>query len=177
MEQSGTHHCLCIRACISSTLSPREWTILDKSGHCTQGSTIILSFKEGHSENLSFFEYISDLHPLILGLPWRRQHNTQINWSTGEIISWTEHCFESCFPLAGKIINKSVTVALLSPVSELPDSSCVPECYQDLREVVSKAQATCLPLHHPYDSRIHPFFFAAWTRLPFSPAGAGYTFL
>lgn len=38
----------------------------------------------------------------------------------------------------------------LSP-STLPDVSRVPPEYQDYSEVVSKAKATSLPLHRPYD--------------------------
>lgn len=111
---------------------------------------VMLSFRDGHTELLSFYLYHSTHHPLILGYPWLRLHNPHIDWSTGKVLSWGRDCWGNCVPQ----LHALKTPTDESSVSGNPDLIGVPECYWELREVFSKSRATSLPPHRPYDCAI-----------------------
>ncbi len=37
---------------------------------------------------MTFHLYHSTHHPLILGYPWLKQYNPQIDWATGRVLGW-----------------------------------------------------------------------------------------
>ncbi|KAI3369234.1 hypothetical protein L3Q82_007781 [Scortum barcoo] len=89
----------------------------------------------------------SPSYPLVLGLPWLKAHNPNIDWSTCTITSWSPFCLANCLHSA------SPSPPPLEPtISEVPDLSSVPSVYHDLAPVFSKAKATSLPPHRPYDA-------------------------
>ncbi|KAI3366835.1 hypothetical protein L3Q82_009486, partial [Scortum barcoo] len=91
----------------------------------------------------------SPSYPLVLGLPWLKAHNPNIDWSTCTITSWSPFCLANCLHSA------SPSPPPLEPtISEVPDLSSVPSVYHDLAPVFSKAKATSLPPHRPYDCPI-----------------------
>lgn len=48
----------------------------------------VLCLSGNHQEKISFHITDSPHVPLVLGLPWLKLCNPQINWSTGKIMSW-----------------------------------------------------------------------------------------
>ena len=49
-----------------------------------------------HYETLSLLVISSPFSPVVLGYPWFRTHNPQIDWGTGRILSWSTHCLSQC---------------------------------------------------------------------------------
>lgn len=114
-----------------------------------------------------------------------------MNWSTGQILSWSDKCAVTCCsPDSTPLEPQSDrTLAALSSVphvtpglsdEEFPDQHSISNilpCYLDLKEVFNKAKATSLPPHCPYDcaieihrrgtgSRYHmTLFIPSWSRL------------
>lgn len=93
------------------------------------------------TEQLSFHLFSFPLHALILGLPWLSKHNPHINCGSGEMSSWGKDCTAGCFK-APSISKTSSDHKLpfpeLSPGiahPDYPDSSKVPKCYHNLKEV------------------------------------------
>lgn len=50
---------------------------------------MFLRVSGNHSEQISLYVIPSRSSPLILGLPWLRLHNPQIDWSTQTIVNWS----------------------------------------------------------------------------------------
>ncbi|KAL0150433.1 hypothetical protein M9458_054260 [Cirrhinus mrigala] len=110
-----------------------------------------LQFTTGflHTENLSFYLIQAPCHPIILGLPWLKQHEPQISWSEGEITQWSDGCFPQCFPALNHETVDMAAVTIDSPIAEN-----IPSVYHDLAEAFSKTQATQLPPHRTSDCAI-----------------------
>lgn len=51
-----------------------------------------------HKEILSLDAIASPLFPVILGLPWLRAHNPQVDWATGQIYFHSAYYQEHCLP-------------------------------------------------------------------------------
>ncbi|GLD52992.1 retrotransposon Gag-like protein 6 [Lates japonicus] len=49
-----------------------------------------------HSEKISFHLVNAPRNPLLLGLPWLKTHNPHIDWSSGQILSWSDACHHHC---------------------------------------------------------------------------------
>lgn len=89
------------------------------------------------------------LNSIILGILWLKLHNPHIDWSTATICNWSNHCHARCL--------KSVLPARTtspSPVPEEINLTNVPSDYHDMQQVFSKASASSLPAHRPYDCAI-----------------------
>lgn len=82
---------------------------------------------------------------MFLGLPWLLLHNPSVDWLTRQLYS--DYCSSNCFTSASALVKSPPMEVDLPP----PDLSGVPECYHDLKEVFTKAKATSLLLHRPYD--------------------------
>ena len=44
-----------------------------------------------HHKSISLLVISSPLSPVVLGYPWLKTHNPQIDWATGRVISWSRH--------------------------------------------------------------------------------------
>ena len=102
-----------------------------------------------HQEEMKLLVLKSPRMPLVLGRPWLRLHNPQVDWSRGLITGWSPGCHATCL--------QSAAGPLLPPQSSMvipPDLSSVPPEYHDLGEVFSKSRATSLPPHRSYDCAI-----------------------
>ncbi|KAK3555047.1 hypothetical protein QTP86_006361 [Hemibagrus guttatus] len=140
------------------------------------------------------------LSEIILEYPWLSVHDPVISWYQGEITHWSQFCFSHC--LGNTAIKSCLTTSVESP-------ECKPvtilSCYQDLQEVFSKAKATQLPPHRPWDcaidllpnamppkSKVYPLsrpetqamedyieeaLSSGFIRLSTSPAAAGFFFV
>lgn len=104
-----------------------------------------------HHETIQFHVLRSPHIPLILGYPWLRRHNPNIDWETGAILGWSPSCHQICLKQA------AAPQRSVNP-SQVPDVTGVPPEYLDFKEVFSKTRATSLPPHRPYDCAIdlHP---------------------
>ena len=117
--------------------------------HQTVPVHMLLSGK--HHETIQFHVLRSPHIPLILGYPWLRRHNPNIDWETGAILGWSPSCHQICLKQAAAP-QRSVNL------SQVPDVIGVPPEYLDFKEIFSKTRATSLPPHRPYDCAInlHP---------------------
>ena len=102
-----------------------------------------------HQEEMVFHVISSPRIPLVLGRPWMRTYNPQVDWSQGIITGWSPRCHTSCLLSAAEPFS---TTPLRTTAS--PDLTTVPSEYHDLREVFSKSRATSLPPHRSYDCAI-----------------------
>ena len=100
-----------------------------------------------HHETVQFHILSSPRIPLILGYPWLRRHNPHIDWAAGTILGWSPSCHQICLRHAGVPQHSACS-------SATPILSGVPPEYHDFQEVFSKAKATSLPPHRPYDCAI-----------------------
>jgi len=167
--------------------------------HRTKPVNLILS--GNHCEFIQFHLISSPHAPIVLGHPWLRTHNPQIDWVTGKIISWSFFCLSSCLQSA----LPPAEAAAPPPKIEPSDLLSVPMEYHSLGEVFSKQRALSLPPHRPYDcpidllpgaplpssrlfnlsrperksmeSYIHDSLAAGVIRPSSSPVGAGFFFV
>lgn len=131
----------------STTVLALDGSVISKVRRTTR--PVSLTISGNHQETISFFIFQSPFTPIVLGHPWLAKHNPHINWTNGSILSWSLSCHVDCL------------VSAIPPVSsvsvfqeEAGDLSGVPGEYLDLRAVFSRARATSLPPHRPYDCAI-----------------------
>ena len=86
---------------------------------------------------------------LVLGRPWMRNYNPQVDWSRGLIMGWSPQCHATCLQSAARKWS-----APSAPARASPDLSSIPPEYHDLGEVFNKSRATSLPPHRAYDCAI-----------------------
>lgn len=121
--------------------------------HISAPVTMLLS--GNHHESIQFHLLRSPGQSLILGYPWLRQHNPNIDWETGVVREWGRGCHQTCLKEAVIPTNpEPIGPVNPEPVSSVSDISNVPACYHGLREVFNKTKATSLPPHRPYDCAI-----------------------
>uniref|UniRef100_A0A674NT72 ribonuclease H n=1 Tax=Takifugu rubripes TaxID=31033 RepID=A0A674NT72_TAKRU len=95
------------------------------------------------------FVICTPLNSIILGIPWLKLHNPHIDWSTATIRNWSNHCHAHC--LKSALPTRPTNP---SPAPEEINLTNVPSDYHDLQQVFSKASASSLPPHRPYDCAI-----------------------
>ena len=132
-------------------VKPIEATALDGRLLCTVTHRTVplrLGISGNHTESITFHLIDAPQQPVILGFPWLVKHNPHIDWRTGSILQWSEHCHAVCLKSA------LLPAFNTSSSNELSDLSGVPSEYLDLKEVFNKVRATSLPPHRPYDCAI-----------------------
>uniref|UniRef100_A0A4W5NN01 ribonuclease H n=1 Tax=Hucho hucho TaxID=62062 RepID=A0A4W5NN01_9TELE len=166
---------------------PMDARALDgrSTGEVTHSTVPVqLRFSGNHSETIQFL--IASPHvPVVLGLSWLQKHNPMIDWTTSSILGWSPFCHSHCLQAAQPSSSR-----LPQDVSKTVDVSAIPTEYHDLLEVFSKARATSLPPHRPYDCAIdllpgttpprgRLYSLSVWPLGPtsVSPAGAGFFFV
>ena len=103
-----------------------------------------------HQEEIVLLVMSSPRVPLVLGRPWMRKHNPQVDWTRGLITGWSPQCHATCLQSAARKWS-----APSVPAPATPDLSSVPPEYHDLGEVFNKSRATSLPPHRSYDCAIN----------------------
>lgn len=83
-----------------------------------------------HQESTWFYVILSPCNPIILGLPWLRQHKPHISWKGEQILQWDPTCHDQCLTRVNHLAVHTVAI------KELP-----PEFTPDLIEAFSKAKA------------------------------------
>ncbi len=66
---------------------------------------VSLTVSGNHQDTISFT-------PIILGHPWLTQHNPQINWDKGTILSWKLACHINCLVSAVPAVSSAVSSLL-----------------------------------------------------------------
>lgn len=115
-----------------------------------QTISFIVVISGNHSERIRLKIISAPETPLVLGHPWLKLHNPQINWSIGKMLGWSPHCHSACLRSA----LSSVEGPTVPPKHDPPDLTTVPVEYHNLAEVLSKHRALSLPPYRPYDCAI-----------------------
>ena len=55
-----------------------------------------ISISGNHQEEMVFLVLQSPRFPLVLGKPWLRKHNPQVDWVRGLITGWNPECHSTC---------------------------------------------------------------------------------
>ena len=58
--------------------------------------TLFLRIGSLHLEEITFMVLEESTADIILGRPWLNAHQPHIQWATGEILKWSDECFEKC---------------------------------------------------------------------------------
>lgn len=115
-----------------------------KVTHCTVSVTLLLS---GNNSELIQLCLISTLQsPLVLGFPWLKHHNPQINWANNKVYTWSPFWLSHCLQFAP--FPERVSPAPKAAVP--PHLSMVPQEHHDFREGFSKELGVLLSPHCPY---------------------------
>ncbi|KAK3516894.1 hypothetical protein QTP70_028261 [Hemibagrus guttatus] len=96
---------------------------------------------------MSFLLMLSSFTPVMLGFPWLRKHNPHLDWTSSRILEWGTYCLAHC-------LGPAPPTRVANVDEPPPDLSSVPSAYHDLGMAFSKARASSLPPHHPYDCAI-----------------------
>lgn len=111
-------------------------------------TTLQLTTEGQHTESLQF--YITSPHnPVVLGMPWLRQHNPTISWKEGRILQWDESCRTKCVTVKSSLSVRAVAVQDKTVITPLPTE------YSDLVEAFSQVNASKLPPHRSADCAIN----------------------
>ncbi|XP_023806908.1 uncharacterized protein LOC105356774 isoform X2 [Oryzias latipes] len=157
---------------------------------------------DNHFEFIRFHVLKNTDINVILGLSWLQQHNPQVDWRSGRILTWDTGCYNNCL---GAMETPPSSDRNRTTGDKYPDLTKVPAVYHDLKEVFNKLKASALPPHRPYDCSIellpgtspprgHVYSLSAPERLAMdtyikeslaaglirpssSPAGAGFFFV
>lgn len=91
-------------------------------------------------------------YDLVLGLPWLRQHNPNIDWANKVVSFETEYCKKECLRKA----EEEEYQRIWAVTTEEPPTKeqLVPKKYHDFLDVFDKATSEQLPPHRPYDCKI-----------------------
>uniref|UniRef100_A0A8C5M421 Gypsy retrotransposon integrase-like protein 1 n=1 Tax=Leptobrachium leishanense TaxID=445787 RepID=A0A8C5M421_9ANUR len=102
-----------------------------------------------HQETLSFDLIPSPMFPVILGIPWLRQHDPMIQWSTGLISFPSPYCNQNC-------LNSPPTLSVNTVLDTNMRKTGVqlPTCYQEYKDVFDEIGVETLPPHRKYDCPI-----------------------
>lgn len=135
-------------------LLTQEITLFDASGHkskINQEAVICLNLEPPFGPTWIRL-YVTKIHemPVVLGMPWLRQHDPFISWSRLTIIPST-HWPANC---TIRNTDSSAHLAVLQTNSLPEDLSNVPPEYHKYADVFSKKRADQLPPHRPYDHHI-----------------------
>jgi hypothetical protein len=130
--------------------------------HCTANLELRI---DDHRESISFEVTSIPNYSIILGIPWLRQHNPNINWTRSRITFNSPYCQMNCgihqpTTISGCLDSFKPTpppekTTFLGFVSEeTPENKSLPGKYKDFTDVFSKAGADILPNKRPHDCSI-----------------------
>ncbi|KAL0204545.1 hypothetical protein M9458_002563 [Cirrhinus mrigala] len=114
-----------------------------------QTKTLTLKVGLLHQESIILYVVDSPKHEALLGFPWLSVHDPDISWYHGELTHRSQFCLNNCFPVKPQ---PCYTTSIESP--NTLKSVIIPTCHHDLSEIFSKAKATLLPPHRPWDCAI-----------------------
>ena len=102
-----------------------------------------------HQEEMVFLVMRSPRFPLVLGKPWLRKHNPQVDWVRGLITGWNPECHSNC------LLSATIPATTSNPTTyPPPDLSSVPKEYHDLEGGIQQEQGH-LPTSPPIIRLLH----------------------
>ncbi|KAL0150713.1 hypothetical protein M9458_054017, partial [Cirrhinus mrigala] len=110
-----------------------------------------------HSERLSLLVLEEANVDIVLGRPWLVYHQPVIDWEYGEPKRWGSICYNQCLKFPTRPVPSTNPLHLCSTSIESPQHEAAtkyPSKYRAFQDVFSKAAATKLPPHRPWDCAI-----------------------
>ena len=166
---------------IVKKLIPIELNVIDgrpiSSGKITHNTIKLQMYYSNHCENIILDITSLGKYPIILGIPWLKQHNPYIDWPTHYINFKQSNCTNYCINTKLDIHEKSDEIlAILNPSynifstnTDLQDNNHIiqlPDKYKEYKDVFSKEEADKLPPYRNYDHKIN---LLPNTNPPFGP--------
>jgi len=147
------------------------------SGKITHNTIKLQMYYSNHCENIILDITSLGKYPIILGIPWLKQHNPYIDWPTHYINFKQSNCTNYCINTKLDIHEKSDEIlAILNPSynifstnTDLQDNNHIiqlPDKYKEYKDVFSKEEADKLPPYRNYDHKIN---LLPNTNPPFGP--------
>jgi hypothetical protein len=176
----ATHHKLPLRP----LTTPWVLKVIDgwkiSSGDITHLMEVCLDI-QGHHEKLPMFVTKLGRYPIVLGIPWLKQHDVVICFASNLVTFGSQHCLAYCIDRAVTVRGTSEEPPDVLPIPELPIqllmstdeeqevtdlASSIPSEYHQFLQLFSEVEANKLPPDWAYDHWIplQPNF-----TLPFSP--------
>ncbi|XP_057708757.1 uncharacterized protein tanc1b isoform X4 [Corythoichthys intestinalis] len=158
LVDSGADDCFIDRSVVDALKCPliklaRPKKVLDLDGRPLADVRFITpplktKLSGNHFEIRSFLVMPCKSAPVVLGLPWLKVHNPNIDWAKTQVVTWSSFCYAHC--LRSACLLPGQTQAAIEPVN----LENVPAEYHDLQHVFSEERAKTLPPHRPYDCAI-----------------------
>ncbi len=143
---------------------------LTETGPVTYETTVLELHLKNHWETISFKITVLLQYPVILGIPWLRLHNPQLDWTANSLYLKSDYCKQhckisspvilSCIPdpkhrtdTSVSLISYSINTTLQS-TSLITSTPQIPLKYQDFAEVFSQTKADIFPTERPFDCTI-----------------------
>jgi predicted aspartyl protease len=176
----ATHHKLPVRP----LTTPRVLEVIDgrkiSSGDITHLTEVRLDI-QGHRERLPMFVTKLGRYPIVLGIPWLKQHDVVICFTSNLVTFGSQYCLAHCIDQAVTVRGTSEEAPNVLPIPKPPIqplmstdeeqgvtdlASSIPSEYHHLLHLFSEVEANKPPPHRAYDHRIplQPNFTP-----PFSP--------
>jgi hypothetical protein len=124
---------------------------------------------QGHREKLPMFVTKLGRHPIVLGIPWLKQHDVVIHFASNLVTFRSQHCLAHCVDRAITVRGASEEPPDALPIPEPPIqllmstdegqevtdlASSIPTEYHQFLHLFSEVEANKLPPHEAYDHRI-----------------------
>lgn len=123
--------------------------------HCV--GPIQLRVGQLHVEDICLLVLEDSTTGKVLGHPWLISHNTNISWTTGEVLECGHECFPGCFPQLPRPIKAVPMIPINSISIESPlenRSVDIPMGYAHFSDVFCPKRPSNLPPHRPWDCAI-----------------------
>jgi hypothetical protein len=163
-----THHKLPLHA----LTTPWVLEVIDgrkiSSGDITHLTEVRLDI-QGHREKLPMFVTKLGRYPIMLGIPWLKQHDVVIRFASNLVTFGSQHCLAHCVDRAVTVRGTSEEPPDVLLIPELPIqllmstdeeqevtdlASSIPSEYHQFLHLFSEVEANKLPPHRAYDHRI-----------------------
>jgi hypothetical protein len=124
---------------------------------------------QGYREKLPMFITKLGHYPIVLGIPWLKQHDVVIRFASNLITFGSQYCLAHCvnwaitvwgtseeppdaLPIPDPLIQLLISTDEEQVITDLPSS--IPPEYHNFLYLFSKAEANKLAPHRPYDHQI-----------------------
>uniref|UniRef100_A0A8C5R8C8 Gypsy retrotransposon integrase-like protein 1 n=1 Tax=Leptobrachium leishanense TaxID=445787 RepID=A0A8C5R8C8_9ANUR len=115
----------------------------------TETEPLQVTIGPGHKETLRFDIVTTPLFPIILGLPWLRQHDPQVSWSSGTFTFSSSYCTQNCLQKHHHVLNTVLDIHMTPQYHTV-----LPNEYSSFADVFDEKGVESLPPRRPYDCPI-----------------------
>jgi len=119
--------------------------------------------KGTHSEIITFDVVPLGKHVIIIGMPWLRVHNPNIDWDKCKVSFESPYCKENCIKITDEEMEELEIMELAVVLDD--EKQTIPKEYHDLIEVFDIERARSMPpTRGEFDFRIDLIKGAEWLR-------------